>query len=80
MRQTRNQVTTAQFGAAVRARRLCLGISQGELAFRAGLHRTYVGDVERGVRNISLTNIDRLASALGCRASELLREAEDHAP
>ena len=65
------------FGAAVRTRRVALGVSQEELADRAGLHRTYVGDVERGIRNISLTNITRLAAALGCKASDLLREAED---
>jgi len=64
------------FGAAVRRRRVALGVSQEKLADRAGLHRTYVGDVERGLRNISLTNIVRLAAALGCRASDLLRDAE----
>ncbi len=78
MRQAREQSTTVRFGKAVRARRLALGISQEELAFRAGLHRTYVGDVERGIRNISLVNIGRLAMALGCRASELLQDAERH--
>ena len=68
MKQTRNQNIALRFGKAVRARRLALGISQEELAFRAGIHRTYVGDVERGVRNISLSNIHRLAVGLGCRA------------
>lgn len=67
-----------RLGSAVRARRAVLGISQEELAFRAGLHRTYVGDVERGLRNISLENIERLARALGCQASDLLRDAEKH--
>ncbi len=78
MKQPRSQSIALRFGKAVRARRLALGISQEELAFRAGLHRTYVGDVERGVRNISLANISRLATALGCRASELLGDAEGH--
>jgi transcriptional regulator with XRE-family HTH domain len=76
VKQARQQTITVRFGTAVRARRLAIGISQEELASRAGLHRTYVGDVERGVRNISLNNIRRLAAALGCRASELLRDAE----
>ena len=76
MKQSRNLDIAGRFGAAVRARRLASGISQEELAFRAGLHRTYVGDVERGVRNISLANIARLAAGLGCKAFELLREAE----
>ena len=53
-----------QFGAAVRARRLRLGFSQETLAERAELHRTYVTDVERGARNLSLESISRLARAL----------------
>lgn len=53
-----------EFGAAVRAHRLRLGISQEALAERAELHRTYVTDVERGARNLSLESISRLARAL----------------
>jgi CheY-like chemotaxis protein/DNA-binding XRE family transcriptional regulator len=53
-----------QFGAAVRLRRDYLGISQEELAGRAGLHRTYISDVERGARNVSLESMSRLAEAL----------------
>src|SRR5437879_5329557 len=53
-----------RFGSAVRARRKGLGISQEELAGRAGLHRTYVADIERGARNLSLANIEKLACAL----------------
>jgi CheY-like chemotaxis protein len=53
-----------EFGAAVRAHRLRLGLSQEALAERAELHRTYVTDVERGARNLSLESISRLARAL----------------
>jgi CheY-like chemotaxis protein/DNA-binding XRE family transcriptional regulator len=53
-----------EFGAAVRAHRLRLGMSQEALAERAELHRTYVTDVERGARNLSLESISRLARAL----------------
>jgi len=56
----------------LRSTRLSTGISQEELAARAGLHRTYVGSVERGERNISLDNIERLAGALGISLTELL--------
>lgn len=75
MKRDRTGNLQRMFGAAVRARREALGISQEELASRAGVHRTYVGDIERGLRNVSLKNIHRLAAGLGCRASELLREA-----
>jgi transcriptional regulator with XRE-family HTH domain len=53
-----------RFGDAVRARREELGLTQEDLAGRAGIHRTYLSDVERGSRNISLVNIERLAAAL----------------
>jgi transcriptional regulator with XRE-family HTH domain len=55
----------AAFGRAVRLARIEIGISQEELAARSGLHRTYVGSVERGQRNVSLINIARIARALG---------------
>jgi transcriptional regulator with XRE-family HTH domain len=63
------------FGARVRVLRERTGLSQEALADRAGLHRTYVGSVERGERNISLANIHRLADALGVTSAELLSEA-----
>ena len=64
------------FGRAVRRRREALGISQEELADRAGLHRTYIGDVERGERNIALVNIVRLAKALGVRPGALFPDPD----
>jgi CheY-like chemotaxis protein len=51
-------------GNAIKEQRYALGISQEELAFRAGLHRTYVSEVERGERNPSITSIEKLAQAL----------------
>jgi CheY-like chemotaxis protein len=51
-------------GNAIKRSRSALGISQEELAARAGLHRTYVSDVERGVRNPSLESVQKLAGAL----------------
>lgn len=64
-----------QLGAAIRDRRKALGYSQEAFAAACGLHRTYMGAVERGERNISLANILRVATALGMVPSELLRRA-----
>lgn len=59
----------------MRALRVERGLSQEELAFMTGLHRTYIGSVERGERNIALKNIVRIANSLHTSASELLRQA-----
>lgn len=64
-----------RFGDAIRAERLKLGISQEELAFRCGLHRTYIGSAERGERNVSLENIVKIAETCGISASTLLENA-----
>lgn len=50
------------------------GLSQEALADLAGLHRTYIGSIERSERNVSLDNIDRLAASLGVTAPQLLAE------
>ena len=59
-----------RFGTRLRELREARGLSQEELAFRAGLHRTYVSSTERGERNISLVNIEKLASALDAQIQE----------
>jgi transcriptional regulator with XRE-family HTH domain len=64
------------FGKRVRELRLGLGISQEGLADRCGLHRTYVGGIERGERNPSLLNIGRIADALGVSPGDLLTFSE----
>jgi len=53
-----------RFGQAVRRRRIELDLSQENLAERADLHRTYIADIERGVRNVSLRSIEKLGRAL----------------
>lgn len=59
------------FGRAVRKRRRELDLSQEELAERAGLHRNYISDIERGDRNPSIENVEKLAKALDLKVSEL---------
>jgi transcriptional regulator with XRE-family HTH domain len=60
-----------QFGNRVRELRQAKGISQEELAEKAGIHRTYLGGIERGERNPCLKNILQVATALGVTLSEL---------
>jgi len=67
-------------GAEIKRRRLDLGISQEELAAICGLHRTYIGSVERGDRNVSLYNIISIANALKCKPSVLLRSVDEVQP
>lgn len=52
------------FGQRIKKIRKEKGISQEELAFSCGLHRTYISDVERGTRNVSIDNIYKLSRAL----------------
>lgn len=63
-------------GQAVRHYRKELDVSQEELGYRAGLHRTYVSDLERGQRNATVWTLVRLAETLGVEPSEILRRAE----
>ena len=63
-------------GGVLRERRSGLGLSQEDFAAELGLHRTYIGSVERGERNCGIDNLRRIAEALGVRLSELIREAE----
>ena len=65
-----------KFGRNVQATRQALKISQEELAFRAGLHRTYIGMVERAERSISPQNAKKIADALNVKL-DLLLNGED---
>ena len=61
------------FAANLRRVRQDRGLSQEKLADLTGLHRTYVGSVERGQRNVSIDNMERFASALGTELFELVK-------
>jgi transcriptional regulator with XRE-family HTH domain len=62
-----------RFGSRIRELRLLKGLSQEDLADLAGLHRTYIGGIERGERNVAFLNIVRLAKALEIPLSDLMK-------
>ncbi|RQT56327.1 XRE family transcriptional regulator [Burkholderia cepacia] len=64
-----------EVGRAIRARRLELDISQEMLAHLAGIDRSHMGKIERGERNVTLLNLLKIARALSCSPSELLKAA-----
>lgn len=74
--ELQNEVQMA-LGHTIKSHRLALGLSQEELAHRAGLHRTYISDVERGARNVSLVTLYRFASALKISLCELVTIIDD---
>ncbi len=61
-------------GAAIKRRRIRLGLTQEELAEAADLHWTYVSGIERGIRNVSILNLLQIATALGLRVRDLVKE------
>ena len=63
-----------KFGQKVRSERINLDLSQEELAARAGVHRTYIGMIERAEKNITLVNIDKISNALGLNISDLFND------
>jgi len=65
-----------RFGTAIKFRREALGLTQEDLADLARLHRTYISDIERGTRNLSLVNIERLALALQWPMATLFDEVD----
>ncbi|HTK82188.1 MAG TPA: helix-turn-helix transcriptional regulator [Bacteroidota bacterium] len=68
--------TLAKLGSAIRSLRQNLGISQEELAHRSGLHRTYITDIERGARNVTMESVTKLARALNVPLSALFAKVD----
>jgi transcriptional regulator with XRE-family HTH domain len=64
------------FGKKVRLLRVKQNLSQEELAYRSGVHRTYIGMIERAEKNITLVNIEKVANALNVSIAELLSNGE----
>lgn len=64
------------FGQAIRKFRTERSISQETFADMCDLHRTYISDIERGLRNVSIDNIDKMAKALNVKISDIFKEVE----
>lgn len=64
--------TLEKFGKRVREERLKQNLSQEELASKAGVHRTYIGMIERAEKNITLENIEKIAKALGISLDKIM--------
>lgn len=65
-----------QLGEKIRAVRLSKGLSQEELAFQANVHRTYIGMVERGEKNVTIRSLKKICDALGVSLSMILGDLE----
>ena len=73
-KDTSGHTARAIFSRNMKRVRLDAGLSQESLAEECGLHRTYIGSVERCERNISIDNMELIAQALNCRIVDLLDE------
>jgi transcriptional regulator with XRE-family HTH domain len=67
----------ARFGIVVRRRRTAAGLSQEGLADLCGLHRTYIGSIERGEKTVTIATAGRVAEALGIRLWQLLKHVDE---
>jgi len=71
-KKTTKKTARLLFAQRMKERRLKLDMSQEDLAAESGLHRTYIGSVERGERNIAVDNMEKIADALSCSIVDLL--------
>ena len=74
--RTMKKDVLVKFGQKVREERLKRKLSQEEFADIAGVHRTYIGMIERAEKNITLENIQKISKAFGLKISELLKNIE----
>ena len=72
-----NSEINIKFGNRVRELRKLKNLSQEKLAFRADLHRTYIGIIERAEKNITLLNIEKIANALEVNINDLFNETRE---
>ena len=69
-----SKITLEKFGKKVREERLKQGLSQEKLATKAGVHRTYIGMIERAEKNITLENIEKIAKALSLNLKDIFKD------
>jgi len=74
----KNNTLQINFGKKLQKMRLDRKLSQEKLAIVSDLHPTYISQAERGKRNISLSTLKKLSTALGCTLSELLDDVDSH--
>ena len=70
------RMMASRLGQAVRARREAMDMSQDELAWRAEVHRAYMGTIERGEQNITVYKLFQVARALGAKPSDILKDID----
>jgi transcriptional regulator with XRE-family HTH domain len=73
---TEDEALTRRFGELVRRLRSEQGFSQEGFAYRVGLHRTYVGQIERGEKNVTILTANKIAKALGITLASLFTKLE----
>lgn len=69
-----SKVTLEKFGKKIKEERIKCGLSQESLASKAGVHRTYIGMIERAEKNITLENIEKITKALSLKISEVFKD------
>ena len=75
MKQKKNPILVS-FGNSIRQLRAKKNLTQRELAKRAGMDVTYISGIERGVRNLSLKSLEKVAKGLGCSISETCKDLD----
>jgi len=76
MEQVDKKLWLLAFGATVSERRQYVAMTQQQLADHSGVHRTYISDIERGSRNVTVTTVNRIAAALETTAARIFMQAD----
>ncbi|OWK38387.1 helix-turn-helix domain-containing protein [Fimbriiglobus ruber] len=80
MASLRDERFLQKVGDRIRERRAALNLTQAQLADRCGLHRTFIGSVERGERNVAILSLRKIAQALRATPADLLTDSDSQPP